>query len=166
VTVAACLAATVVSPPRAGAQEPIDFLGFRPGGSRAVTEQVVRGARGEWSCRGSSVDPRFTECLGRIAPPGEPTLILTASLVHDTVAVLLLSGPVADSDLQRWRTALDDRIGPATVRRSQGQTVWQWVRTRRMVRITMQAGAGTRMASVSLVDGPLLDGLGEPRPRQ
>lgn len=109
------------------------------------------------------MDPRFTECLGRIAPPGEPVLSLTASLVHDTVAILLLSGPVADSDLPRWRAALDDRIGPAAVRQSQGQTVWQWVRARRMVRITVQAGSGTRMASVSLVDGVLLDGLGEPR---
>ena len=163
---AACLAATVVSSPPARAQEPIDFLGFRPGGSRAATEQAVRRARGEWSCRGSTVDPRFTECLGRIAPPGEPPLTLTASLIHDTVAVLLLSGPVAERDLQRWRNALDERIGPATVRRSQGQTVWQWVRARRMVRITTHAGGGTLMASVSLVDGPLLDGLGEPRPRQ
>jgi len=82
------------------------------------------------------------------------------------VAVLLLSGPVAERDLQRWRNALDERIGPATVRRSQGQTAWQWVRARRMVRITTPAGGGTPMASISLVDGPLLDGLGEPRPRE
>lgn len=109
------------------------------------------------------MDPRFTECLGRIAPPGEPALNLTASLVDDTVAVLLLSGPVANRDLQRWRAALDDRIGPATVRQSQGQTLWQWVRARRMVRITAQAGDGTRLTSVSLVDGVLLDGLGEPQ---
>jgi hypothetical protein len=152
--VAACLAATVISPSPADVQGPIDFLGFRPGASRAVTEQTVRAARGHWSCRGSTVDPRFTECLGRIAPLSEPALGLTVSLVHDWVA---------DSDLQRWRAALDDRIGPATVRQSQGQTIWQWVRARQMVRITAQAGAGTRMTSVSLVDGVLLDGLGEPR---
>jgi len=161
--VAACLAATVISPSPAEVQEQIDFLGFRPGASRVVTEQTVRGAKGHWSCRRSTVDPRFTECLGSIAPPGEPALSLTASLVHDTVAVLLLSGPVADGDRQRWRADLDDRIGPATVRQSQGQTIWQWVRARRMVRITAQAGAGTRMTSVSLVDGVLLDGLEEPR---
>ncbi len=160
---AACLAATVVSPAPTDAQGPIEFLGFRPGASRAVTEQAVRGAQGQWSCRGSRVDPRFTECHGRIAPPGEPALSLTASLVRDTVAVLLLLGPVADHDLLRWRAALDDRIGPAAGRQSQGQTLWQWVRARRMIRITAQAGDGTRLTSVSLVDGVLLDGLGEPR---
>jgi len=163
--VAALLAATVVSPSRTDAQEQLDVLGFRPGATHAAAEAAVRNQRGRWSCRQSAVDPRFTECLGSIAPVGEPPLDLTASLVHDSVAVLLLSGTVADADLRRWRAHLDARIGPATERHAQGQTVWQWVRAGRMIRITSRAEGGTQRASISLVDGRLLDGLGEPRPQ-
>ncbi|HEX9167083.1 MAG TPA: hypothetical protein VF862_14315, partial [Gemmatimonadales bacterium] len=162
--VAALLAATIVSPSRAEAQEPLEVLGFRPGASHAAAEAAVRSQRGRWNCRQSAVDPRFTECLGSIAPAGEPALDLIASLVRDSVAVLLLSGTVTDVDLRRWRARLDARIGPATERHSQGQVVWQWVRSGRMIRITSRAEGGTQRASVSLVDGWLLDGLGEPGP--
>jgi hypothetical protein len=164
--VAAFLAATIVFPAGLTAQAPLQFLGFRPGVPREVLEQVVRGHGGPWACRRSTVDTRFTECQGRITPPGEPDLSLIASLVHDSVAVVLLSGAVAESDLRRWRADLDDRIGPATVRQSQGQTTWQWIRARRMIRITTRLDGGARVASVSLVDGVLLDGLEAPRARQ
>lgn len=162
---AALLAATVVFPPRAPAQEPVEFLGFRPGASQASTGQVVRSQGGRWSCRRSTMDARFSECQGRVAPEGEPALVLIASLVRDSVAVLLLSGTVRETDLQRWQAELDRRIGPATTRQSQGQTIRQWIRSRRMIRITARTEGGTRVASVSLVDGVLLDGLEEPRPR-
>jgi hypothetical protein len=111
------------------------------------------------------MDARFSECQGRVAPEGEPALALIASLVRDSVAVLLLSGPVSEADLQRWQAELDRRIGPATTRQSQGQTIRQWIRSRRMIRITARTEGGARVASVSLVDGVLLDGLEEPRPR-
>jgi hypothetical protein len=164
-TVAALLAATVVLSPPARAQTPLAFLGLEPGQPRPAVTATVQHHQGEWNCRRSTMDARFTECRGRLAPAGEPRLDLIASLVRDSVAVLLLSGTVAENDLRRWRTALEAEVGPAAVRQVQGQTVWQWVRARKMIRITSRAERGTRTVSVSLVDGVLLDGLGGPGTR-
>jgi hypothetical protein len=106
------------------------------------------------------VDPRIAECWGEIRTPGDGPLTLRASLVEGAVAVLLISGPVGDAGVARWRDRLAARYGSVPARREHGQESWQWVRRSRMIRLTTRREDGTRIASVSLVDGPLLDGLG------
>lgn len=76
------------------------------------------------------------------------------------MAVLLVSGAVDDASLTRWIDDLSSRFGQVEPRQANGQLVWQWVRQRRMIRVTTRVERGSRYVSVSLVDGILLDGLG------
>jgi hypothetical protein len=92
-------------------------------------------------------------------PEGEPALTVTGSLVDGSAAVLLLAAPVDEARLRRWVTDLSTRYGEVSPRARHGQLTWQWVRQRRMIRLTTRTEGETRMVSVSLVDGPLLDGL-------
>jgi hypothetical protein len=85
---------------------------------------------------------------------------VTGSLVNGAVAVMLVSGTVDDTTLSRWVDDLAGRFGQVEPRRANGQLVWQWVRERRMIRVTTRIERGSRYVSVSLVDGILLDGLG------
>lgn len=135
-------------------------MGFRPGMSAADIEARVSALGGRWSCRTSRVDSRFSECRGHINPNGEGEYTLTGSLVGGTTAVLLIAGDVEDPQLDRWVDDLSDRYGRVTARLANTQAMWQWVRERRMIRITTRIERGTRVVSVSLVDGIVLDGLG------
>lgn len=159
--VAALVAATVVFPTVLAGQT-LSFLGIAPGAPRVTAEVWLRRHHGEWSCARSTVDSRFSECRGRIAPEQTPALTITASLIGDSVGVLLLSGPVPETQLLRWRADLEAAFGPARTTAERDPTTWQWIRNRRMLRIAWRPGASGPTASVSLVDGRLLDGLGPP----
>jgi hypothetical protein len=92
-------------------------------------------------------------------PTGEPAIEVTGSLVGGSVAVLLLAASVDDARLQRWVGDLSARYGRVTPQTPNGQSSWQWVRRQRMIRVTARAQPSGLVVSVSLVDGPLLDGL-------
>lgn len=138
----------------------LEFMGFRPGMSAADIAARVSALGGRWSCSTSRVDSRFSECRGQINPTGEGQYTLTGSLVGGTTAVLLIASDVDDAQLDRWVDDLSGRYGRVTARLANTQAMWQWVRERRMIRITTRIERGTRVVSVSLVDGIILDGLG------
>lgn len=161
---AAAGAAPVTLPAQAVSPGPLEFLGFRPGSSRAEAERLLASLNGRWTCTVSRTDPRFTDCRGSLRPPGEDPLSLVASLVNGEVAVLMIKGSVGEAGLDRWREHLTTRYGSVSPKRERGQETWQWVRRRRMIRLTTRREDAVRVVSVSLVDGPLLDGLG-PVPR-
>ena len=105
------------------------------------------------------VDKRFSECAATFRPStGEYTL--TGSLVGGTTAVLLIVGEVDDVELGRWVDDLSTKYGRVTARLANTQAMWQWVRDRRMIRVTTRIERGSRVVSVSLVDGITLDSLG------
>jgi hypothetical protein len=149
------VALTAQTPP----PDPLQFLGFRPGSSRAEAESTVTRLAGGWRCAASSVDPRFTECRGTVRSPAGAELALTGSLVSGRLAILLLSAPVSDAEAAGWVVDLATRYGRVEPVHRQGLETWQWVRRRQMIRITAGNDQGQRVVSVSLVDGPLLDGL-------
>jgi hypothetical protein len=66
--------------------------------------------------------------------------------------------------MAQWLVDLSTRFGTVEPRRTQGQETWQWVRQRQMIRLTTRMENGHRIVSVSLMDGPLLDGL-DPKAR-
>jgi hypothetical protein len=80
--------------------------------------------------------------------------------VDGRAAVLLVHGPVGEEGLARWRDELDNRYGSVPAKHERGQDSWQWVRRNTMLRLTTRREGSARVASVSLVDGSLLDGLG------
>jgi hypothetical protein len=138
----------------------LDFMGFRPGMSAADVEARVVALGGKWSCNTSRVDSRFSECRGHVNPNGAGEYKLTGSLVGGTAAVLLIVGDVDDVQLGQWVDDLSKRYGQVAARLANTQAMWQWVRDRRMIRVTTRIESGTRVVSVSLVDGIILDSLG------
>jgi hypothetical protein len=89
---------------------------------------------------------------------------LTGSLISGAAAILLLSAPAPDAEVSQWIADLSARYGQVDPHRAQGQETWQWVRRRQMIRLTTRLEQGRRVVSVSLVDGPLLDGLDKKAP--
>jgi len=128
--------------------------------AQAEIEARVSALGGKWSCSNSKVDSRFSECRGTINPNGEGEYKLTGSLVGGTSAVLLIVGDVDDAQLKQWVDDLSARYGQVTARLANTQAMWQWVRERRMIRVTTRIERATRVVSVSLVDGVILDNLG------
>jgi hypothetical protein len=138
----------------------LEFMGFRPGMSAADLEARIGALGGKWSCNTSRVDSRFSECRGHVNPDGGGEFKLTGSLVGGTSAVLLITGDIDDVELSRWVDDLSNHYGQVAARLANTQAMWQWVRERRMIRVTTRIERGTRVVSVSLVDGIVLDNLG------
>lgn len=156
------LAAGLVS--LAGAQpapHPLEFLGIRAGVSRAASEAILREAGATLQCQPTR-EPRLTACTASLTAAGGPALTVTLSLVDDRVGIALLAGPASPDRIARWYEALTASYGEAPVRRRGAQESFQWIQHRQMLRLTVRREGGGLVASVSLIDGPLLDGL--PRP--
>jgi hypothetical protein len=78
--------------------------------------------------------------------------------------VITLSGPVEAEQLDRWREAVERRYGRVDASVQGKQWMMQWVRHGRMLRLTWRLDDGQRTASLSLVDGRILDAWGRSRP--
>ena len=93
-------------------------------------------------------------------------MTVRGSLVDGAVAILIVRGSIGDAGLRDWRGALERRYGVSSPRRDHGQESWQWIRGRQMLRLTTRREPPGRVVSVTLIDGPLLDGLAPPGERQ
>ena len=154
------VAFAATTPLSAQSSAALEFMGFRPGMSSAEVQARVSELGGKWSCKTSKVDSRFAECRGSVQAEGGGEFQLTGSIVGSTTAVLLINGEVDDSTLNRWVDDLSRKYGKVAARLANTQAMWQWVRQRRMIRVTTRIERTTRVASVSLVDGITLDSLG------
>lgn len=118
-------------------------------------------------CQRSTADPRLADCRATIADPltNTPVAIWLAA-VDSTTGIVTVSATLRAADFARWRDELEAAYGPrpATVQGAQGMV--QWIRGSQMLRLTWRAAPGRVESSVSLVDGPVLDGwnLGAPAP--
>src|SRR5690606_38990061 len=101
-------------------------------------------------------------CSGSIPDPDAGALSVTASMVDGAVGVALVSAALAPALVSDWHAALTDRYGDVPVQRRPAQERFQWSLDRRMLRLTVRREAARLPASVSLVDGRLLDSLPAP----
>jgi len=85
------------------------------------------------------------------------------SAVDSLAGVMTLSGTVDSSQIEGWRQILQERYGPVAARVQGSQRMLQWVRSGRMIRLTWRLEGGQKVASVSLVDGHVLDNWGRAR---
>jgi hypothetical protein len=140
---------------------PLSFLGFQAGMPVSEAVSRIRASRGTLICR-STTDPRLRDCTGQLPRAGQPSSFqLLISSVHDSAAVIVLSLTGATS-VSRWVTELTREFGRPNRRQQGTQSSWQWIRDRKMLRVTERSTGGRREASVTLTHGPLLDGLGSP----
>ncbi|HEY9014866.1 MAG TPA: hypothetical protein VIM84_07375 [Gemmatimonadales bacterium] len=143
----------------------LDFLGFRAGARLEELNQQLRNAGGEGlRCRQARADRRVSECRGFLRGSDEvPDIALWISAIDSVAGIMTLFGRVDSLQLDDWRTSLEHRYGRVGLRVQGSQSMLQWVRRGRMIRLTWRVERREQVASVSLVDGHVLDGWGRTR---
>jgi hypothetical protein len=144
----------------------LQFLGFRAGARLDELQLHLRGIGGSrMRCRQSKVDRRVNECRAVLHDQElGGSVELWVSAMDSLAGVITLSGVVAPGQLERWRETLEGSYGRVGTRVQGAQWMLQWVRRGRMIRLTWRLERGEKVASVSLVDGHVLDGWGRRRP--
>lgn len=149
-----------------GAQKlpPLSFIGFRAGMPVAEVKSFLRSSRVSLDCKRSS-DPRMKECTATLPLPGVVGgLAILISSVNDSAAVLVFTARGMQRLGQQWEMALTEDFGKPKREDQPGiQTSWQWIRKGQMMRVVQRKAESMLECSVTLTDGPLLDGLGPPR---
>jgi len=173
---ASLAAAGVVVPTTAAASEPqraapadtaaLEFGGFRAGARLDEIDALVRRREGNLRCDRARADRRVTECRGRFldSDSGE-AVTLWISAIDSVAGIITLRAETPGDRLDRWRDGIVARYGKVGARAQGTQWMMQWVRRGRMLRLTWREERGGRVASVSLVDGRVLDGWGRDRAR-
>ena len=140
----------------------LQFLGFRAGAPLdELSLQLQSLGGGRLRCRTSRVDSRVSECRGLLPNKVQGTRIdVWVSAIDSMAGVITLSGLVAPNRLDYWRRALLDHYGAVGAKVQGSQSMLQWVRRGRMLRLTWRLEGGGKVASVSLVDGHVLDDWG------
>ena len=140
----------------------LQFLGFRAGARLDELNQRLRQGSGgnALRCRRSKVDERVSECRGVLRQSGTPRVDVWVSAIDSVAGVMTLSGTVNPDQLEQWRQTLQDQYGRVGIRIQGSQSMLQWIRRGRMIRLTWRLEGRGKVASVSLVDGHVLDGWG------
>jgi hypothetical protein len=146
----------------------LEFHGFRAGERLAdIAAQVKRLDGTRLKCERARVDRRISECRATLTDPdfGGP-VELWLSAVDSVASVVTLSGEVAPDQLDQWRSGLESRYGRVGAKVQGPQWMMQWIRQDRMIRLTWRIDHATKVASVALVDGAVLDAWGRKRARR
>jgi hypothetical protein len=141
------------------------FHRYRAGARLDELDRLIRGHDGRLRCDRAKRDRRVMECRGTVSDSalGVPVEVWV-SAIDSVTGVLTLSAELDAETLDRWRRRIETSYGRVTMRSQGSQRMMQWVRRGRMLRLTWQTERGKRTASVSLVDGRVLDGWGANRP--
>jgi hypothetical protein len=145
----------------------LQFLGFRAGARlEELDAQLQRLGGRALRCKRSKLDHRVSECRARLSEPELGGVVdLWVSAIDSAAGVITISGTVAPEQLERWRRILQEQYGQVGPRIQGTQWMLQWVRRGRMLRLTWRLEGSGKVASVSLVDGRVLDEWGRsPRP--
>jgi hypothetical protein len=146
----------------------LQFYGFRAGARLGELDEIIRRLDGgRLRCQPAKADRSVSECRATLAHPelGGP-VSLWVSAIDSVAGVITLSSSVAPQQLNRWRESIETRYGRVSARAQGSQWMMQWVRRGRMLRLTWRQEKGGQVASVSLVDGRVLDAWGKRRTRK
>ncbi|MBA2627917.1 MAG: hypothetical protein H0U85_07885 [Gemmatimonadales bacterium] len=137
----------------------LSFFGFRPGARIRSISAVLDSASGSrLRCDRAKADPRVTECRAVVSDPGMGGPVdLWVSAIDSISGIMTLSARVSPDQLDEWRGALERSYGRVGAKVQGNQWMMQWVRRGRMIRLTWRLEKNERVASVSLVDGHVLD---------
>lgn len=143
---------------------PLEFLGFHPGERLlAVERQVTHLGGAALRCEGARTDPSVMECRATIVDSAGRRVAVWLSAIDSAAAVLTVSGAATAGRLGDWQARLERGYGRVGTRVQGAQRMMQWVRRGRMIRLTWRLDRSERIASVSLVDGWVLDQWGRRR---
>ena len=155
------LAPTAASAATAQDTSALHFAGFRAGARLAELDAALRRKHGgPLHCDRAKRDPRVSECRGALRDSTAGLVRVWISAIDSVAGVITLSSALDSAALRRWRRDLERRYGRVAAKSQGSQTMLQWVRRGRMIRLTWRTERGELTASVSLVDGRVLDGWG------
>lgn len=145
----------------------LQFLGFRAGAPLAEVASRMKALGGSpLRCDRAQRDRHVMECRGSVPDPVQGGNVkVWLSAIDSASAVLMLSSDVAPDQLDGWRDALQRAYGRVGAQAQGPQWMMQWVRQGRMMRLTWRVINNERVASVSLVDGRVLDSWGRGLPQ-
>ncbi len=124
----------------------------------ALREHATQEGRGTLGCRAGVADPRLLECRGGLPELASGRSVdIWVSVINGRAAITTLSARLTEARLARWRELLEGRYGASRERRQGAARMLQWVRGGRVLRLTWRPKGREFEASVSMVDGPLLD---------
>lgn len=140
----------------------LQFHGFRAGARLDQIDRLIRHLDGgRLRCDRSKRDRRVSECRGTVRDSALGGAVkIWVSAIDSVAGVLTLSAALDGETLDRWRHLIESRYGRVVARAQGSQWMMQWVRRGRMLRLTWRTDRGGRTASVSLVDGRVLDAWG------
>lgn len=155
----------VAAPPTAPQDtSALQFHGFRAGARLEELDALVRRGGGRMRCDRAARDARVSECRGTVTDSAlGGSVDVWISAIDSAAGVVALSAPVDAERLDHWRRTIERRYGVVRAKAQGSQRMMQWVRRGRMLRLTWRIEGGKRTASVSLVDGRVLDGWGAER---
>jgi hypothetical protein len=155
----------LAAPPAHHDTTALQFHGFRAGASLAELDSVVRHYAGRsLRCDRAKADRRVSECRAVVTHPSlGATVNVWISAIDSTAGVITLSSTMDADRLDRWRQSIERRYGRVDAQVQGPQWMMQWVRRGRMMRLTWRVERGGKAASVSLVDGRVLDSWGRAR---
>jgi hypothetical protein len=159
-------ASAQTSSPRASPDtSALQFHGFRAGAHLAELNRLIRGRPGSrLRCDRAKRDRRVSECRGVVSDSAMgPSVKLWISAMDSVAGIITLSAALDRTTLDRWRRHIESRYGRVSSKVQGSQTMMQWVRRRRMLRLTWRRDQGEPIASISLVDGRVLDSWGRTR---
>jgi hypothetical protein len=145
----------------------LEFLGCRAGARVDELSRHIQSFGGRaLRCRRAKADHRVMECRGTLenTASGSPVDVWI-SAIDSSAGIMALSSRVDSSQLESWQRMLQERYGRVGLRSQGSQSMLQWVRRGRMLRLTWRLEQKERIASVSLVDGHVLDEWGRSRRR-
>jgi hypothetical protein len=151
----------------ASPDRPLAFFGFEAGAPLADVAARLKALDGSrLRCDRAHADSHVTECRATVGDPalGGP-VNLWMSAIDSLSGVMTLSADVSPDQLDTWRSALEKAYGKVGAQVQGTQWMMQWVRRGRMIRLTWRTENGNRVASVSLIDGHVLDAWGRGRAR-
>lgn len=144
---------------------PLEFHGFRAGARLAELQTLLQALDGgRLRCERAKADRRVSECRATVTDVelGE-RVSLWVSAIDSVASVITLSSTVSAGQLDHWRRTIERRYGRVDATVQGSQWMMQWVRQGRMLRLTWRIERGEKVASVSLVDGRILDAWGRDR---
>jgi hypothetical protein len=137
------------------------FLGIRAGATLQEISAELRRHGGTLGCDQSRKDRRVRECHGTLRnSAGQASVAIWVSAIDSAAGVIALSAPVSPETLRGWRDQLTRHYGVVEAVTQGRQKMMQWVRRGRMLRLTWRPEGDGTTASVSLVDGLVLDRWG------
>ena len=93
-------------------------------------------------CDQRETGPEGVRVPGRVSDSATGSINVWVSAMDSAAGVITLSAAVDSSALGAWRRDLEQRYGRVAVQRQGGQSMQQWVRRGRMLRLTWRTERG------------------------